>query len=81
MHPERHYRNHVWGTDLTNPDFAALASAYGAHGEVVQRTQDFAAALQRACEANRPALIELQVSPEALAPRLTVQGLRARAHG
>lgn len=81
MHQERHYPNHVWGTDLTNPDFAALASAYGAHGEVVQRTQDFAAALQRACEANRPALIELQVSPEALAPRLTVQGLRARAHG
>ena len=79
MHQERHYPNHVWGTDLTNPDFAALARSYGAHGEVVRQTKDFAAALQRACAANRPALIELQVSPEALSPRLTVQGLRAQA--
>lgn len=79
MHQERHYPGNVWGTALDNPDFAALARAYGAHGETVTRTADFAAALARAREAGRPALIELRVSPEALSPRLTVGMLRHAA--
>ena len=33
----------VCGTDLVNPDFAALAQAYGAHGERGRATEDFAA--------------------------------------
>ena len=44
MHQERHYPGRVSGTDLVNPDFAALAQAFGAHGAVVERTEDFAAA-------------------------------------
>lgn len=48
MHQERHYPHHVWGTELANPDFAALARAYGAHGETVEKTEDFPAALARA---------------------------------
>ena len=76
MHQERHYPGHVWGTALSNPDFAALARSYGAHGETVMRTADFAAALERARGAGKPALIELQVSPEALSPKLTVAMLR-----
>lgn len=78
MHQERHYPGHVWGTALGNPDFAALARSYGAHGETVTRTDDFPAALARARDAGRPALIELQVSPEALSPKLTVSMLRDR---
>ncbi len=77
MHQERHYPGNVWGTALGNPDFSALAHSYGAHGEVVERTQDFPAALARARAAGRPALIELRVSQEALTPRLTVSALRA----
>ncbi len=42
MHQERTYPARVSGTDLVNPDFAALARAYGAHGETVARTDDFA---------------------------------------
>ena len=38
MHQERHYPARVSGTDLVNPDFAALARAYGAHGETVLHT-------------------------------------------
>ncbi|KAB2891192.1 MAG: thiamine pyrophosphate-binding protein, partial [Burkholderiaceae bacterium] len=76
MHQEKHYPGNVWGTALTNPDFAVLAQSYGAHGEVVTRTSEFAAALERARHAGRPALIELRVSPEALSPRLTVSSLR-----
>ena len=76
MHQERHYPGHVWGTALGNPDFAALARSYRAHGETVTRTDDFPAALERARSAGKPALIELQVSPEALSPKLTVAMLR-----
>ena len=76
MHQEKHYPGHVWGTALVNPDFADLARAYGAHGEVVERTDEFPAALERARGAGKPALIELRVSPEALSPRLTVSNLR-----
>ena len=48
MHQERHYPGRVSGTDLVNPDFAALAEAFGAHGAVVERTEDFAAAFDAA---------------------------------
>ena len=48
MHQERHYPGRVSGTDLVNPDFAALARAFGAHGAVVERTEDFAAAFDAA---------------------------------
>ncbi|GGX23588.1 thiamine pyrophosphate protein [Pigmentiphaga litoralis] len=78
MHQERHYPGNVWGTALTNPDFAALARSYGAHGATVTRTAEFPEALQRARAAGGPALIELQVSGEALSPKLTVAALRAQ---
>ena len=51
MHQERHYPGRVSGTELRNPDFAALARAYGLHGEIVEKTADFAAAFERAWNA------------------------------
>ena len=48
MHQERNYPGQVYATELTNPDFAALARAYGAHGETVRKTEDFAPAFERA---------------------------------
>ena len=50
MHQEREYPGRVVGTDLKNPDFAALARAYGGHGETVEKTDDFAPAFERARE-------------------------------
>lgn len=76
MHQERHYPRNTWGSSLSNPDFIELAKAYGAHAERVQKTIDFPAAFERAIHANRPALIEVQVSDEILTPRLTVSDLR-----
>lgn len=73
MHQERHYPRRVSGTDIVNPDFAALARSYGALGEVVTRTEDFPAALERALAAGKPALIELKVDPAALSPRATLK--------
>lgn len=75
MHQERHYPQRVCGTNLSNPDFARLAESYGAFGEVVERTEDFAGAWERAARAGRPALIELRTDQQALTPRLTIADL------
>jgi acetolactate synthase-1/2/3 large subunit len=79
MHQERDYPGRVVGTDLKNPDFAALARAYGGHGEVIERTGDFAAAFRRAEQAPTFALLDLRVDPEALTPRHSISQIRAGA--
>ena len=77
MHQEREYPARVSGTELKNPDFAALARAYGAFGEMVDTTEAFAPALARAMASNKPALIELRLDPEAITPTTTLSALRA----
>jgi acetolactate synthase-1/2/3 large subunit len=77
MHQERQFPGRVVGTDLVNPDFAAFAQAFGAFGETVERTEDFAGALERALGARRPAVLALRVDPEAITPRTTISALRA----
>ena len=79
MHQERHYPGRVSGTGLVNPDFAALARAYGAFGEAVERTEEFEAAFEAALASGRPALLELRVDPEAITPRHTIAEIRAAA--
>ena len=78
MHQERSYPARVSGTALTNPDFAALARAYGAHGETVLRTEDFAPAFERACACGTPALLHLKLDPQALTPNASLDALRAQ---
>jgi acetolactate synthase-1/2/3 large subunit len=79
MHQERDYPGRVSGTDLRNPDFAALARAYGGHGEVVERTADFPGAFRRAQGSGTFALIELRVDPEAITPKYSISQIRAGA--
>jgi acetolactate synthase-1/2/3 large subunit len=81
MHQERHFPGRPYGTDLVNPDFVALARAFGAHAELVDRTEDFPAAFERALESGIPSLIELRVDPEAITPRATLSEIRQRARG
>jgi acetolactate synthase-1/2/3 large subunit len=78
MHQERAYPGRVIATDLRNPDFAALAEAYGAQGETVTDADAFPAALERALGAGRPAVLDLHVDPEAIAPGLSLAALRRR---
>ncbi|MEO1611983.1 MAG: thiamine pyrophosphate-dependent enzyme, partial [Pseudomonadota bacterium] len=78
MHQERDYPTRVVGTGLKNPDFAALARAYGGHGETVAKTEAFPEALARARASGKPAIIHIKTSVEALTPTLTVSGLRSR---
>jgi len=76
MHQEREYPGRVSGTDLTNPDFAALARAYGGHGETVTKTEEFAAAFERARQSGKPSIIEIQLDPEAITPARTLTQIR-----
>ncbi|ADG17135.1 thiamine pyrophosphate protein domain protein TPP-binding protein [Paraburkholderia atlantica] len=76
MHQERHYPHRVHGTGLTNPDFAAFARSFGAHGETVERTEDFLPALQRAIESQLPAVIEIRMPQEASTPAATLEMIR-----
>jgi len=78
MHQERNYPARVSGTELVNPDFAALARAYGAHGETVSRTDDFPLAFERALASGRPALLHVKLDPQALTPNAALDALRAQ---
>ncbi|MFN0162215.1 MAG: thiamine pyrophosphate-binding protein [Burkholderiales bacterium] len=79
MHQERDYPERVHGTSFTNPDFAALARAYGAHGETVTETGQFEAALKRSVASGKPAVIEVVIDPNAITTQTTIDGLRAKS--
>ena len=83
MHQERHYPARISGTELHNPDFAALARAYGAFGETVDSTAQFADALQRAlahiAADGGPALIELRYDGNLITPSSTLASIRRSA--
>ena len=76
MHQEKHYPERVSGTDLINPDFAALARSYGLHGERIERTEDFAAAFERAMASPTGALIHLHMPAEMLTPWQSIEQAR-----
>jgi acetolactate synthase-1/2/3 large subunit len=77
MHQERTYPARVSGTDLTNPDFAAYARAFGGHGVVVTRTEGFAPAFEAAQASGVPSILELRIDPEAITPRQSLTEIRA----
>ncbi len=78
MHQEKTYPGRVSGTDLRNPDFAALARAYGAAGETVVQTAEFMPAFARALAATGPSLIHVKIDPQALTMSLSLDDLRAQ---
>ena len=79
MHQEREYPGRVYGTDLRNPDFAAYARAFGAHGETVTRTAEFEPAFERAWACGKPALVELKIDPDAITPATTLSAIREKS--
>jgi acetolactate synthase-1/2/3 large subunit len=80
MHQERHYPGRPSGTDLANPDFAALARAYGGHGETVTDQADFPAAFARAKAANTLAIIELKLDPDMLTTGQSLSQIKAASN-
>lgn len=81
MHQERTYPGRISGTMLANPDYAALARAYGGHGERVEHGAEFAGAFERALASGLPSVIELVMDEDALSPGLTLSGLREAQEG
>jgi len=79
MHQEGRYPGRVSATTLENPDFAALARAYGGHGETVEATEDFTPAFERAIASGKPAIIEIRIDPEVITPNTTLSEIRAAA--
>ncbi|MDH3702809.1 MAG: thiamine pyrophosphate-binding protein [Alphaproteobacteria bacterium] len=79
LNQENRYPGRVSATDLTNPDFAAWGRSFGAHGESVERTEDFLPALERAAASGRAAVIELRVDTDLVSARTTLSAARDRA--
>lgn len=79
LNQENHYPGRVSGTDLVNPDFAAWARSFGAHGEAVERTEDFLPALERAKASGTAALIELRIDEDLVSSRTTLSAARDKA--
>jgi len=79
MHQEREYPGRVSGSDLFNPDFAALALAYGFAAARVDRTEEFALALDAALQAGKPTLIHLRLATDVSTSRATLSSIRAAA--
>jgi acetolactate synthase-1/2/3 large subunit len=81
MHQEREYPERLSGTDLVNPDFAALARAFGAWAETVERTGDFAPALERAMAQKGVKLLHLKTDVEQITAATTISRIRERKRG
>ena len=79
MHQEREYPQHVSGTALKNPDFAALARAYGYAGVRITRTDEFEPALLAALARSEGTLIEVILDPEVISTRGTLSAITQAA--
>jgi acetolactate synthase I/II/III large subunit len=78
MHQEREYPGRISGTKLANPDFAALARAYGGWAETVDRTGDFPPALERALAQPGLALLHLRTDIEQITPAISLTQMNRR---
>lgn len=77
MHQEKHFPERVIATELSNPNFAQIMTSMGGHGELVEKNEDFVAALQRALASPKPALIEVRIDPQQVSVTGTIEELRA----
>jgi acetolactate synthase-1/2/3 large subunit len=75
MHQEREYPTHVTGSQLKNPDFVALAQAYGYAGVRIQKTAQFETALLEALQRAQGTLMEIMLDPEVITTRGTLQAI------
>ncbi|HIG40048.1 MAG TPA: thiamine pyrophosphate-binding protein [Gammaproteobacteria bacterium] len=78
MHQEREYPRRISGTDIENPDFAALARSYGLFAGTVEKTEDFEPLLNEALACHTSALLHIKIDPEAISPSTTIAKLRGQ---
>ncbi|MDQ6680226.1 MAG: thiamine pyrophosphate-dependent enzyme, partial [Pseudomonadota bacterium] len=80
MHQERDYPGRVSGSDLSNPDFAALARAHGWRAERVDATAEFEPAFAAALASSQPTLLHLRLATEVITSRTTISAIRRAAN-
>jgi acetolactate synthase-1/2/3 large subunit len=82
-HQEREFPGRTIALSFQNPDFTQVVKSYGGYGEIVEHTDDFQAAFERALafanENDLPALLELRYDGDGIAPGETLQGIRQAA--
>ncbi|MEP7262272.1 MAG: thiamine pyrophosphate-dependent enzyme, partial [Usitatibacter sp.] len=78
-HQEKNYPGRVMGTELKNPHFAAFARSFGAMGEIVEETSQFAPAYERIVASGKPGVIDIHLDPQAITPNTTLDRIRAAA--
>ena len=79
MHQEREYPTHVTGSQLKNPDFTALAQAYGYVGVRIHKTDQFEDVLLAAMARPEGTLIEVMLDPEVITTRATLDSITQAA--
>jgi acetolactate synthase I/II/III large subunit len=79
MHQEREYPERISATALKNPDFAALARAYGGWAETVETTEDFAPALEEALKLKGIRLLHCKTDVEQISNATTISKLREKS--
>jgi acetolactate synthase-1/2/3 large subunit len=79
MHQEREYPKRISATELKNPDFAALARAYGGWAETVETTEQFAPALDEALERKGIRLLHCKTDVEQISNATTITKLREKS--
>jgi acetolactate synthase-1/2/3 large subunit len=79
MHQEREYPGNVSGSDLANPDFSALARAYGWAGVRITKTEQFEPEFVAALERKQGTLIEVMLDAEVITTRGTLSAIREAA--
>ena len=81
MHQEREYPGRVSGSDLFNPDFAAMARAFGWRAATLDATEGFEAAFAQALQPGPPMLIHLKLDADVSTSRSTLGAIREAARG
>ena len=79
MHQEREYPGRVSGSDLFNPDFAAMARAFGWRATTLATTEAFEAAFAEALQPGAPMLIHLKLDADVSTSRSTLSAIREAA--
>ncbi|MGY0650861.1 thiamine pyrophosphate-binding protein [Luteimonas sp. A537] len=62
-----------WGKQVR---FDRIAEGFGAHGEYVDRAEDIAAAVERALASGKPAVVHVEIDPEANADMPNFPGIK-----
>jgi acetolactate synthase-1/2/3 large subunit len=79
MHQELAFPGRVSSTELVNPDFVALARAYGYAGVRITHSDQFERELLAALERREGSLIEVAIDPELISTRASLSDLRRSA--